>query len=66
MLRMLMGKSRENLAEALGVSPARIEAFESGFAIGASVLAQLSDELNAPPAFFRDDARRAAYVSRTD
>jgi transcriptional regulator with XRE-family HTH domain len=58
MLRMLMGKSRQDLAEALGVSPARIENFESGSdGIGAQLLQQLSDELNVPPSFFFVDAR---------
>ncbi|WP_425540371.1 helix-turn-helix domain-containing protein [Rhodoblastus acidophilus] len=64
-----MGKSRDNLAEALGVSPGRIEAFESGSGgIGAQLLQQLSDELNVPPSFFLDaaDAPRIAHISTAD
>jgi plasmid maintenance system antidote protein VapI len=64
-LRMLMGKSRTDLAEALGVSPARIEDFECGSAaIGAQLLRQLSDELNVPPSFFLE-ARVAPAVPET-
>lgn len=57
MRRLLLGMSQEKLGEALGITFQQIQKYEKGTnRIGASRLQQISGVLNAPVAFFFEEA----------